>query len=203
MDFKQRVKNSLILGAGVYKSVLLDFEYLIYSPGFIQNPYYIISANEDNYEHLTGVHSLISPKMFYAKCINGTITELDFDFSKGQKSEKSIKGTVRKKITAFPTLNNLFSSKLYAEENFTKGAVHCSIATADFQLTLGFINAKYAIPMTLLKGNQLNPAKNVEVTLVLRRKKGSDDFDVVIQGSSNDLLHLTSKCISMLTKRKQ
>jgi hypothetical protein len=181
MDFKQRVQNSIIAGAIIYKSVFLDFEYLIYSPGFVENPYYIISANEDNYLHLTGVHALMSARDFYTECYKGTIKESDFDFIRGSKSEKSIKGSVREKILALPLMAVLFSNKLQAEENFTKGNVHCAIATADNQITVGFVNAKNAVPKSLLRRNQLNHAKSVVVSLVLRRNKGSDKFNAVLQ----------------------
>ena len=65
MNFKQRVCNELISGAAIYKSVLMDYDYLIYSNDFDKSPYYILSANEDNYAHLTGVNYLISPYDFF------------------------------------------------------------------------------------------------------------------------------------------
>jgi len=182
MDFKQRVHNSIIAGATIFKSVFLDFEYLVYSPKFNKNKYYIISANEDNYQHLTGVHSLISAQNFFIECYNGTIKESDFDFIKGNKSEKSIKGSVREKIMAISQLSTLFSSKLQAEENFSKGKVHCFLATTDNQITVGFVNAKNALPQTLLRRNQLDHTKFVDISLVLRRNRGSDKFDTILQG---------------------
>ena len=185
MDFKQRVHREIISGAAIYKSEFLDFEYLIYSPEFIHNPYYIISANKDNYEHLTGVHSLISAQDFFVECYNGTIKETDFDFIKGRKSEKSIKGSVREKIKSLPLLAGFFSSKLQAEENFSKGKVHCFLAAADSQITLGFVKAKNVVPSTLLKGQKLDAAKAVDISLILRRDKGADFFDTIVQGEYN------------------
>ena len=80
MDFKQRVHHSIISGADIFKSVFLGYEYLLYNPDFKYYPYYIISANEDNYAHLTGVHSLVSAQEFFNKCYDGTIQESEFDF---------------------------------------------------------------------------------------------------------------------------
>jgi len=48
MTFAQRVLDSIKYGATVYKSVFLIFEYLVYSPDFTVNSYYIIHAYEDN-----------------------------------------------------------------------------------------------------------------------------------------------------------
>ena len=39
--------------AAIYKKVFVDYDYLIYSENFKNKPYYIISAAEDNYPHLT------------------------------------------------------------------------------------------------------------------------------------------------------
>jgi len=182
MDFKQRVCNSIKAYSILYKEVFLDYEYLLYSPDFKYKPHYIISANEDNYYHLTGVHSLLSAQVFYTKCYDGTITTGDFDFKKGSKSEKSIKGSVREKILALPNIADLFSKPLQAEENFSKGKVHCFFAAADNTITIGFVNTAPAVPKTLLRRNQLNPAGKVGVTLVLRRNKGADAFDTIMQG---------------------
>jgi len=67
--FKERVKNVLINEAQKYKKNYVDYEYLICSDAFKINDYYIISANEDNYQHLTGIHSLISSKEFLINVI--------------------------------------------------------------------------------------------------------------------------------------
>jgi len=184
MDFKERVRDSIVAYSVLYKEIFLDYEYLLYSPDFVHNPYYIVSANEDNYCHLTGVHALLSAQAFYARCYDGTISIDDFDFTKGEKSKKSIKGLVREKILALPNIATLFSQSLYAEENFSKGKVHCFFATADDTVTIGFVNTSPSVPKTLLRRNQLDSTKRVNVTLVLRRSKGVEAFDTVLQGDA-------------------
>ena len=186
VSFKERVRNEIIKGASIYKFIFCDYEYLIYSKNFKEQPYYIISANEDNYQHLTGVNTNLSPREFFIKCLNGTITETDFNFKKGYKSEKSIKGSVREKIISLPELSILFSSELQAEESFSKGVVNCLLATTNKTITLGFVNRIKSRPNTLLKGNQLNKTKSVDISLVLRRNKGADKFRDVIQGDIID-----------------
>jgi hypothetical protein len=145
ISFKQRAFETIINCAADFQSIYLDYEYLIYSDGFVIQPFYIISAIAGNYKHLTGVHSAISPYDFFEKCKNGTLTENDFDFNKTEGSVKFVKGVVRNKILALPSMGNLFYEKLIAEENFVQGKITCSLATASSTITLGFEDICFTI----------------------------------------------------------
>jgi len=186
MTFKQRVHRELIAGAVIYKKVLVDYDYLIYSKNFKNKPYYIISSTEDNYAHLTGVNSLISSQKFFDSCFDGTLSETDFNFVSKHRSEKEIIGSVRRKIQILPLLKTIFQTELQAEENFVKGSVSCSLATADNMFTIGFSESTLLRPKTLLKNNRLNLCNAVNVTLVLRRNKGSNKFDAITQGNADE-----------------
>jgi hypothetical protein len=185
MDFKQRVFNELASCAAIYKAVFLDYEYLIFSEGFKFQPYYILSAYEDNFAHLTGVYSRLSAVEFYRNCLNGTLKESDLNFN--GKNAKSTKGTIRRKIKAFSHMKNLFCGKIVAEENFKKGGIQCQIATADGNITMGFVNVKNSRPMTLLKGNCIDKANAVDVTLILRRNKGTEKFETITYGNAKEM----------------
>jgi len=172
MEFKTRVRNSIIAGASIYKEVFVNYDYLVYSSGFTNKTYYIISAAEDNYPHLTGVNPLMSAQEFYNKCLNCTLREEDFNFSSSYSNEKEVKGSVRRKILMLPTLDTLFARNLQAEEEFSKGNVFCSLGTTDNALTIGFISSNATLrPKTLLKNNELNPSKAVDVAFILRRTR--------------------------------
>ena len=186
MTFKQRVHNEIIKAAVAYKEVFVDYDYLIYSENFKNKPYYIISAAEDNYPHLTGVNSLISARSFFDKCLDGSLSESDFNFISKNRSEKEVIGSVRRKISILPLLANIFHMKLQAEEDFVKGKVSCSLATADNMFTIGFADTVMLRPKTLLKNNELNLGKAVEITLVLSRKRGSEKFDTIVQGDAGE-----------------
>ena len=181
MTFKARVHREIIAGAAIYKKVFIDYDYLIHSKYFNNKPYYIIRADKSNYAHLTGVNSLISAQDFFDACLDGALREDAFDFSSKRKSEKEVMGSVRRKIQILPSLAMIFENKLYAEENFTKGKITCSLATADNTLTIGFAESNILRPKTLLKSNELDCKRAVEVTLVLRRERGTHLFDTVIQ----------------------
>jgi hypothetical protein len=182
MDFKQRVHNDLIQSARIYKSVFMDYDYLIFSEEFIYENYYVVKAHEDNFAHLTGVNRLISADDFYFRCLNATLNESDFDFKDKVKSEKSVKNTVRRKSIAFLNLPDFFSNVLQAKESFSKGNVHCVVGAANNAISIGFIVPPNLRPMSLLKGNTLNQAKAVNVSLVLRRNRNADRFDTILQG---------------------
>jgi len=186
MTFKERVHSEIIKGAAIYKKVFADYDYLIYSKDFKNKPYYIISAAEDNYPHLTGVNSLLSAQAFFDKCFDGSLSESDFDFLSKNRSEKEVVGSVRRKIQMLPLLGTIFQMKLQAEEDFVKGKISCSLATADNAITIGFTDTALLRLKTLLKSNELDPAKIVDITLILRRVRGSDKFDAIIQGNTDD-----------------
>lgn len=81
-NFKERVKDILISEAMAYKESYVNYQYLICSDAFEHKKYYVIDAKEDNYQHLTGVNSLISAQEFFNKCYEGTLTIEDFNFLK-------------------------------------------------------------------------------------------------------------------------
>ena len=78
-SFKERVKETVIHNAYSYKKYYTDYEYLLCSKAFIKNEYYIVAAYEDNYLHLTGLHTKLDAATFFEKCYKGTLEESDFD----------------------------------------------------------------------------------------------------------------------------
>jgi hypothetical protein len=179
VSFKERVRQTVIECSKEYKENFVKYDYLVCSAAFA-NKYYIISAREDNYQHLTGVHSLISAQDFFDKCYQGTLSESDFDFVKRGQSEKSVKGSVREKIAVLKDTMNLFANKdIFAEESFGKNRVFCSFATAIPSFTLGFTNNVYATPKSLLKNNKLSNSEN-KVDLVIRKLRSSDEYSEIV-----------------------
>lgn len=203
-SFKERVRLEMIKAAKQYKANYVDYEYLICSEAFVRNDYYIVAAAENNFQHLTGVHSNISPQDFFDKCIQGTLNDIDFDFVKEGQDEKTVKGTVRRKIKVLPDMMNLFKVGLQTEENFKKNKIVCSFATANGTCTLGFSESTKARPKSLIKGNELNNPKPVE--LILRKKVGEGLFYEIIVGDKaaiNKYQNKIQKLISDdLLKRK-
>lgn len=184
-SFKERVRQEAIKESKRYKEIYVDYEYLICSKAFVKRNYYIINAEKDNFQHLTGVHSKINAQEFFDKCVDGSLSEQDFDFVKKGQDEKSVKGTVRRKIRVLPEMMDLFREGLQAEEGFKKNKIVCSFAMADSNCTLGFTDSAKARPKSLIWGNELKNPKPVE--LVLKRKSGARLFDQIVIGSRETL----------------
>lgn len=181
-SFKERVKDALIKNAYSYKKYYVDYEYLLCSKAFSNNDYYIVSAYEDNYLHLTGVNTTLGAELFFEKCYKGTLEESDFDFSKKGQNEKEVKGSVRRKINSLPNIMNMFTVGTLVEEDFEKNRIRCELAAGNVCVTLGFVVVGNAKPMTLLKGNELDGTKAKKIDLVLRRKKGEMKFSDMLLG---------------------
>lgn len=206
-SFKERIRKELIRSSKEYKEVYVDYEYLLCSEAFAEKQYYIVDAKENNFQHLTGVHSKLPSQIFFDKCLTGTLTEDDFDFIKKGQDEKAVKGTVRRKIIVLPDMMKLFKVGLLAEENFKKNKVLCSLAASDGSCTLGFSKSDKVRPKSLIRGNGLSNPKPVE--LIFRKKAGADFFDELIVGDEiilfkyrNQIQHLLANGLKQENKNK-
>lgn len=186
-SFKRRVLEAVIKNAYSYKKYYVKYEYLLCSRAFMKADYYIVNAFEDNYLHLTGLHTELDASTFFTKCYNGTLTESDFDFCKNGQNEKAVKGSVRRKINSLSTIMDLFIEGTIVEEDFEKNKIKCAFAAGNVCSTLGFVVAGTARPMTLLKGNELKAEKAKELDLVLRRRTGEKHFSEIIIGTTDNL----------------
>lgn len=184
VSFKQRVKNEAIKNAKLYKQNFIDYEYLICSKAF-ENGYHIIKADSSNYLHLIGVHTKLSPKDFFNKCINEDLEESDFNFEKPGKTEKSVKGSVREKISVLPHMVNIFQKELFAQDDFKKNIVECAFATTDNILTLGFVTS--GRPKSLLKGNKLKENFKPVDLIFSKIRDDKSNFDKIIYGEKNKI----------------
>lgn len=195
ISFKERVKIELVAAAPAYKRHLVDHEYLVCSDAFIARAYYIIDAKEENYLHLSGVNSSLSAQSFFEKCYNGALLESDFDFCKQGQTEREVKGSVRRKISLFPSMTRIFqNSIIYAEEVFVKNKITCAFATSDNQFVLGFIDTSKARPKSLIKGDGLDKSKAKPISLLLRKKNTEESFHDVVIGSE-DVIEQHYNCI--------
>lgn len=119
ISFKERVRQALISNSRQYKYYFTDYEYLLCSDAFKKNPYYIVTAEEDNYLHLTGVLSHVSAQVFFDKCFNATLSDADFEVA-GTHNGQDLKGTIRRKINVIPNIFGIFSASTTVQEDFTR-----------------------------------------------------------------------------------
>ncbi len=187
ISFKQRVLNIAIEQAKIYQTVYVEWEYLICSEAFTQQNYYIIDAKQDNYQHLIGVHSHVSPQIFFTKCLSSTLTTADFDFVKPHMDEKTVKGSVRRKIKALSHMMTMLDDTLLVQESFVKNRVVCTFASSDGTMTLGFIGTKKSRPMTLLAKNELDMTNAKPVDVIIKRQMGEKLFNQVVVGTKDEI----------------
>ncbi|WP_314256620.1 PBECR4 domain-containing protein [Granulicatella elegans] len=93
-SFKEKVRLKLMYCAVLYYDLLVRKDYLIFSRDFKYQKYYIVSAFEDNFLHLTGVHTNLKAKKFFEKCYQKTLEDGDFEIN-----DKSQKGSIRRKMS--------------------------------------------------------------------------------------------------------
>ena len=186
-SFKTRVKDEAIKYAKDYKDIFVEKEYLIFSNSFNIQPYYLLKAYKGNYLHLIGVHSTLNPEEFFDRCIDGTLTESDFDFTFQGENEQHVKGTVRRKIKAASHFKDFYTNIIGVEEKFQKGKIICKLAGSDGEITIGFTKNNISVPMTLLYGNEL---KNNMVTcdLILSKNINSKEYNNILIGDENTLV---------------
>jgi len=186
ISFKQRVINDLITVAPQFKSTFIDKEYLIFSSKTVNRNYYIISSVPGNFMHLTGIKFRNSVN-FYNKCINGTLVETDINIPSNKE-----KGNIRRKINALPNLVNLFNNEVLVEENFTHNNVHCSFASTDLDITIGFCKPNIdnvVKPMTLMKGYSGFNDNAPIAELILERKRGEELFTKILCGDKDIIIN--------------
>ena len=192
-SFKTRVKESLIHNAVLYNSYYVCQDYLIISDAFHKKPYYIISAEKDNYLHLTGVHTTLSASAFFDKCLNGLLDENDFEIASPEQNNKSAKGSVRRKINVLPLIENLINADSEFEEDFQKNSIFCSLASSDGSCTLGFISVPLARPKTLLKGDELDHTRSAPPKIIITKKRLDSKFSSVYHGTYEEIARHYSK----------
>ena len=178
----------------------MDYEYLLFSTAFMNNEYYIVSAYNDNYLHLTGLHTSLNASEFFEKCYTKTLEECDFDFCKSGQNEREVKGSVRRKINSLPAIMDIFNVGTSVEEDFEKNRIRCALAAGNVSATLGFVVTGKAKPMTLLKGNELNSAKAKKLDLVFRRKSGENKFTEMLIGDEDTLLEHRNALADLLSE---
>lgn len=199
-SFKTKVKEEAIRCSKLYKSLFVDYDYLLCSDVFTKAEYYIIQGHKDNYRHLTGVATEVSAEVFFDKCYDGTLTEDDFSFEKKNQSESQTKGAVRDKIRVLPDIGSLFSDSSIVEEEFNKNSIKCSFAAEGCTFTLGFTCMDNSKPMTLLRGKKLDTSKAGPMELVIRKRRGTTKFDEIIVGDVDALRKYSDRIKELLAE---
>ena len=184
-SFTTRLRDEFVASAALYRSFLMEHEYLVCSKAFSLHPYYICYGTKDNFLHLTGVHTHLRNSQFYEKCLYGTLTEADFNFISPYLSTRDVIGCAKKKSKALLLMENIFKEGAVAEENYRKGHVRADFAIAAEGVTFCFAAPDRARPKSVLGGNCIRNGNKVD--LVLRKRRGAELFDEIIVGNMETL----------------
>ncbi|WP_026655328.1 PBECR4 domain-containing protein [Butyrivibrio sp. AE3003] len=198
VSFKERVKNCAIENAKIFNDNFVNFEYCIISRAFNDGGYYITKAFDGNYLHLVGVNTSMPADSFFKKCLDGTLTESDFDFVKRGVGKNALKGAVREKIHVLPNMVTIFEGKpINVQCSFKKNQVICAFASTDNKCTLGFSNSGH--PKSLLKGDYLDDNKKFPVEAILRKTHESEIFDELVYNSGQNCSYIDKDLKNKIT----
>lgn len=181
-SFLRFVQRRLFELAPLYDDYFIKHRYLIVCSNFKGRSYYIATANEGNFLHLTGVGTQLTPYEFFVKCRNKTLTFDDFFIS--NTDSKHNKNVVGEKLDNFKLLFSMFSTSSFIQEDFhsKSNSIYCLVATSDGYCTLGFTDEKIIKPKTLLDGNCLDMNNAYNIELVLRSDKRENKFNFIVAG---------------------
>ena len=124
---------------------------------------------------------------FFKKCLNGTLTENDFNFTKAGVGRNALKGTVREKIRVLPYMVSLFDGKpISVQVPFKKNQISCALASSDGLCTLGFSESGH--PKTLLQHDHLNELSKYDVDMIIKRRNDkSIKFDTLVYYNKTEI----------------
>ena len=166
-SFKENALDSILAGAKSYQS-LLGLDFVVSSDRFLYQKKYVIRFHADNFLHLTGVRTSLSPKEFFSKAVDRALSSGDFDC----ESTPDLKGTVRLKARNIRNIGTLFDRTVAVQEKMVSGRVICLLAATDGAFTLCFTGGRVINPMSLLNKDKTDPALAI-TSFVIERKKRS------------------------------
>ena len=165
-SFKENVLDSILTGAKSYQG-LLGVDFIVRSEAFRFRDEYVIRFNADNFLHLTGVKTGLSPKEFFYKAAAGSLSLDDFDC----ESTSQLKGTVRLKARNIRNIGAFFDRTVAVQEKLVSGRVICLFAATDGAFTLGFTGGRVINPMSLLNKDKTDPALATSNFVIERKKR--------------------------------
>ncbi len=178
----------LIDASHKYYELFIRHLILIEALSFNFSPYYVLRGQKYNFLHLTGVKTNLKATVFFEKCFKGVITTQDFSLrdSSGHGYDNR---TIKNKLNILVQLDKIFQNSICVTENLKRKYVSCTFAIAGSFYTMGFNGKKYMSPVTILRGNRINPQYACSIDLIMscpRRK--NTKFDTIEYGDIKYLL---------------
>ena len=142
---KQEIIKIILLVAKEYNEKLNDKHFKITYQKGKDKEETVVGFRDMNFLHLTGVKTKLSAQQFYQACINGKLSERDFEIDN--------KGKVQQKIAVLPYLPNLLYGNCMIGDFINSGImIRADYFVGDTRATIsvGFKVGKTAdVPVTL------------------------------------------------------
>lgn len=163
----EKLKADLKIAAENFRK-LLPLTIIFKHESFSKQKTYSARFYVENFMHLTGIKSSLSPTSFYYACLNGTLT-LPFLLN----FPKEYRSIIKCKVKNLIKMDSYFKSSLLVQENYERNSVSCAIATSDGYKTIGFTcTSPYIRPMTIMNKNKLNADQEIlDVKPIIKKYK--------------------------------
>ena len=159
--------------ANDYAEKLEEKKLLFIFSDFPRLDYLQVRFRKNNFKHMTGVETSLSPSLFYDACLHGKLSENDFEFSKD--------GTTQLKFQIMNGIINIFrTGRFIGEYNGKRPYLITDKLVGNNNYCLGLKkNIKYYSPNSVLKANITKeiylPPKEIRATL--RTDVSKDKYD--------------------------
>lgn len=144
---KTKAIDIIVKAANNYKLYLQDKVFLIIYKENVVTKTVEVEFRDSHFLHLTGVHTKLSAKRFYEKCINQRLSVEDFELENGGKTQQ--------KLTVLPFLHELLYNNCMIG-NFINSGIYIKadyfVGNTKTILSIGFRYGKRVdFPVTLYK----------------------------------------------------
>ena len=168
---KKRIKNSVIIGARLYKKYLVPNEFLVITE---DGDSVIVRFHKEDFAHLVGVRNIFNDLDFYNHCVHGTLTEANINTNQHYDF-----GTIRKKMIRIKKINQI----MYANAHTNLILVNLHTHTKKFPIAIESVQDKMVVAFTdndfharsLRNNNQTNADEKKNIIAIFSKEKGSNN----------------------------
>ena len=163
---KKKALSIIVEAAKQYDKWLKSCHFLILYQNGKEQDFVEIGFRDLNFLHLTGVQTNLSAQRFFSLCVNGKLSEKDFDID--------LKGKVQQKLMVLPYLHELLYHNCMIGEFINSGILIKSdyfVGDTKAVLSVGFRHGKMVdMPVSLYKENVKKLIKPVRKVIAIFKK---------------------------------
>lgn len=166
---KERIRNSIILGAQIYKNKLIPYDFLVITDDY---QYYTVRFNAVDFAHLIGIDTVFSDKDLFENCVKGTISKENIKTNQHYNF-----GTLKQKSNRIEKIHKI----IYAKNDAHLILINLHTNTRDFPLAIENTDDKMVVAFvgkdhcarSLRKNNSTECDKRKTIIGIYAKSKGS------------------------------